>query len=117
MFSSHGSLENKILSTLWKLEENFQENISVGDVQSKINENNDLGWAYTTIKTVMDRLVDKNLIKRIKQNKKYCYRSVLSRTEFGNELLKRITKEYFDNNIELLLKTAKQVYDESAVFA
>ena len=39
----------------------------------------DRGWAYTTVKTMMDRMVKKGLLKTEKIRKMYLYRSAVTR--------------------------------------
>ena len=69
MTSMHGSLENEIMNAVWSLEEKADVlngvNISVGDIVDFINSYGS-HKAYTTIKTVMDRLVDKHYLIPIK---------------------------------------------------
>ena len=62
-----GDLENIILNALWDLEAAEESKIFVSHVQDHIkNERGHLkAWAYTTVKTVLDRLVDKELVARI----------------------------------------------------
>lgn len=114
MSSSHGSLENIILNAIWNFEEVQQELISVSDIQSKINAINiDQQWAYTTVKTVMDRLVDKGIINRVKQGKKFFYRSVNSRVELGKESIIKIARQYYNNDLEALYNAVLQIREET----
>lgn len=114
MIMKQESLENIILNALWKLEEDNYEIINVSDIQSHINKNNKK-WAYTTVKTVLDRLSDKKLLVRYKQGKKFCYRSKISRLSAGQEAIRRLSREYYNNNMDELVKEVKKIYDESAV--
>ncbi|MDD3014203.1 MAG: BlaI/MecI/CopY family transcriptional regulator [Candidatus Gastranaerophilales bacterium] len=112
----HGNLENKILNALWKMEENDQFLIDVSNVQAEINSTRQK-WAYTTVKTVLDRLVEKNHIQRIKQGKKYYYRSATSRINAGDTALKKVVKQYFNNDIEEMIKAANKILEEVLVIA
>jgi len=108
-----GDLENIILNALWDLEQEGRSRIYVGDVQDAIRSSrpNAKEWAYTTVKTVMDRLVDKEMAQREKDGKKYFYRSVLKRDEAGEVALVKLLRQYFQNDIESLESCLAQVRD------
>jgi len=112
----HGNLENKILNALWAMEEDDRLLIDVSQVQSQINTNEQT-WAYTTVKTVLDRLVEKSYVQRIKQGKKYYYSSSISRTNEGDEAIRKVAKQYFNDDIEELIKAANKILEESLVIA
>ncbi|MCE3234885.1 MAG: hypothetical protein K0Q50_1065 [Vampirovibrio sp.] len=97
-----GDLENIILNALWDLESDGNERIFVGDIQEKIKSPNKK-WAYTTVKTVLDRLVDKEIAIREKDGKKYLYRSIKNRDDAGLEALKKVVRQYFKNDVNELL--------------
>lgn len=106
-----GDLENIILNALWDLEQEGRSKIYVGDVQEAIRMSrpNAKEWAYTTVKTVMDRLVDKEMAQREKDGKKYFYRSVLKRDEAGEVALAKLLRQYFQNDIESLETCLEQI--------
>lgn len=89
-----GDLENIILNALWLMEEDDKDKIDVRDVQNKIRTDRQ-SWAYTTVKTVLDRLVDKELVLRVKEGKKYLYRSVIDREHAGEEAIRKLVRQYF----------------------
>src|ERR1700733_2910522 len=93
-----GDLENIILNALWDLEGEGADRIFVGDIQDKIRTAQKK-WAYTTVKTVLDRLVDKELALREKEGKKYLYRSVVKRDEAGVLAIRKVIRQYFRNDI------------------
>jgi BlaI family penicillinase repressor len=97
-----GDLENIILNALWDLEGDGNERIFVGDIQEKIKSVKKK-WAYTTVKTVLDRLVDKEIAIREKDGKKYLYRSVVNRDEAGILALKKVVRQYFKNDVNELV--------------
>lgn len=96
-----GDLENIILNALWDLEGDGSEKIFVGDIQEKIKSPNKK-WAYTTVKTVLDRLVDKEIAIREKDGKKYLYRSVVNRDKAGLLALRKVVRQYFKNDVNEL---------------
>lgn len=97
-----GDLENIILNALWDLEGDGNDKIFVGDIQEKIKSPNKR-WAYTTVKTVLDRLVDKEIAVREKDGKKYLYRSVVDRDEAGVLALRKVVRQYFKNDVNELV--------------
>ena len=96
---SHGSLENEIMKTVWMMEEISDSDVSVNDVQESINRTSKVDRAYTTVKTVMDRLVEKNMLVRYKQGKKFFYKSVSSRDEMAQLAIKKLVNQYFNNDL------------------
>jgi predicted transcriptional regulator len=117
MTSKHGMLENIILNAVWHTESHMDNPISVSAVQDKINElNQSKNWAYTTVKTVLDRLVDKGLIDRIKQGKKYLYKSIIPREELGRQAIKKIARQYYDSDMGLLLKAIEKICREEKMY-
>lgn len=105
---SHGSLENEILSAIWTMEENNQENnISVSEVLEAINKTGNIR-AYTTAKTVMDRLVEKKLLERYKKGKKFYYKSMSSREEMAQSAIKKLAYQYFNNDMRSLMKALEK---------
>ncbi len=102
---THGSLENEILKTIWMLEEIESSDVSVTEVQEIINRNSSVSRAYTTVKTVMDRLVEKNMLVRYKQGKKFFYKTVSSRDEMAQEAIKKLASQYFNNDMDSLVRT------------
>ena len=107
---THGSLENEILKTVWNIEDNEERDVSVTEVQETINRNSKNDRAYTTVKTVMDRLVEKNMLVRYKQGKKFLYKSVSSRDEMAQKAIKRLVGQYFKNDVTSLMKVLEKEY-------
>jgi predicted transcriptional regulator len=99
-----GDLENIILNALWDLEDHGEEKVFVSDVQDYIRSAKKR-WAYTTVKTVLDRLVDKDLATREKEGKKYLYRSLVQRDSAGLLALKKVLKQYFRNDVSEMMAT------------
>lgn len=111
MKNKHGSLENEIMNVIWDLEEATPEStsISVNDVFALLNEGENTR-AYTTIKTVMDRLVEKDLLIRKKTGKKFCYSSLESRNEIAQKAIKKLAKQYFRDDIKLMMNAIEKSY-------
>jgi len=111
MILKQGDLENIILNALWDLESEEHSKIFVGDIQEKIKKGrtDSKEWAYTTVKTVLDRLVDKEIAVRERDGKKYLYRSVLKRDEAGTLALTKLIRQYFRNDMAHLENCVKQM--------
>jgi len=67
-----GELERRIMQVLWK-----QGEASVTEVEAELGGPS----AYTTLKTVMERLEQKGYLTRIKEGRAYRYRATLTRDE------------------------------------
>lgn len=104
---THGSLENEILNAVWTMEENDNLDISVSEVLNIINDNGNVR-AYTTAKTVMDRLVEKKLLVRYKKGKKFYYKSTSSRGEMAQTAIKKLVGQYFNDDMRSLMKVLEK---------
>ena len=109
MTFTHGTLENEILNAVWTMEENGMnsKSVSVSEVLSQINKSGNIR-AYTTVKTVMDRLVDKKLLKRQKLGKKFCYKSVESRETMAATAINKLAGQYFNNDVRSLMRALEK---------
>lgn len=104
---SHGSLENHIMNVVWAIEEEAQKkDICVNDVLEQMNGNGSTR-AYTTVKTVMDRLVNKEVLVRYKVGKKFCYKSTSSRAQMAKSAIKKLASQYFRNDLASLAKAVQ----------
>jgi predicted transcriptional regulator len=119
-----GDLENIIMNALWDIEGDIQQDeqqrsndstvatkpkhVFVGDVLERINSPSKK-WAYTTVKTVLDRLVDKRMANRKKDGKKYRYASILQRDEAAMVALSKVLHQYFQGDVQQLQATLKKL--------
>ncbi len=106
-----GELENLILNALWKLEGEGVEHVYVARVL-EIIRSDERDWAYTTVKTVMDRLVEKDILKRSKLGKRFYYGSVMSREAAGRDALQKIMRQYFLSDLDELQACVSQLREE-----
>lgn len=104
-----GDFENILMNAVWDMEDSGYEEIDVSEVQSRINSD-EQSWAYTTVKTVLDRLVKKESLERVKFNKKFFYKSRISRNEAGINAIEKLARQYFKGEIRDLIKAADKVY-------
>lgn len=113
----NGSLESSILNVLWDLEKKGSYKNSVKDVYDMLAENPKSARAYTTIKTVMDRLFEKELLLRIKQGKKFYYRTAASSSEIIRESLEKIAYQYCNGDMAKLIHHAQNICESYTAIA
>lgn len=90
-------LELLCLRALWSLQE-----ASVKQVQKLVSESRPL--AYTTIMTVLDRLVRKGKLSRRKAGRAFVYSARESRDEMRRVALRELLEGFFDGSQEELLR-------------
>jgi len=78
-----------ILQVVWELEP-----CAAPTVQEALQK--DKGWAYTTVKTLMDRMVTKGLLKTERIRNLYLYRSAVTRAQAQRSEILRAVKRAFD---------------------
>lgn len=99
-----GTLELEILNSIWNLQNSDEDmNISVKEVVEDMSKNG-LDRAYTTVKTVMDRLSSKDLLARYRVGKKFYYRSVMDKNEMAISAIKELAKNFFDDNLTDMIR-------------
>ncbi len=117
MLSKHGILESAILNVLWDLESEGIYTHSVKDVYDAMGKNYTDKRAYTTIKTVMDRLHEKKLLLRYKQGRKFYYRTAMSNREIIINSLNEIASRYCNGDIVRLSQILNSVTETYLVGA
>lgn len=80
-----GDLEADIMELVWK-----KGSATVNDVWQVLRKERDL--AYTTVKTVMERLAEKGYLKRRVKERAYTYEPTMERDEF----LKSVSEEVLE---------------------
>lgn len=71
-----GELETQVMEIIWQTD----EPLAVADVLKVLNKKRDI--AYTTVQTIMTRLVDKGVLIRKLDGSSYLYQSKVSRENF-----------------------------------
>ncbi len=89
-------LELLCLSTLWSLGDSTVKQVREVVVRSR-------PLAYTTIMTVLDRLVRKGLITRRKAGRAYVYSATASRDAMRRTALRELLDGFFDGSPEQLM--------------
>jgi len=103
-------LELLCLSALWSLKEG-----NVKDVQRIVNETRPL--AYTTIMTVLERLLRKGKLTRRKVGRAFIYSPTSERDEMRKHAIRELLDSFFDGSEEQLLLFLGKAPEKSAAVA
>ncbi|MCZ6633228.1 MAG: BlaI/MecI/CopY family transcriptional regulator [bacterium] len=85
-----GDLEADVMETVWAKGE-----VTVRDVYDILKEQRSL--AYTTVMTVMSRLAEKGLLKKIKAGAAFLYQASASREDFTQSTVKKVITELLED--------------------
>jgi BlaI family penicillinase repressor len=86
-----------ILQAVWKLQP-----CAAPTVQEALEK--EKGWAYTTVKTMMDRMVKKGLLKVEKIRNLHLYSAVISRPEAQKSEIMKTLKRAFNGTITPMMQ-------------
>ncbi|AZN43622.1 BlaI/MecI/CopY family transcriptional regulator [Paenibacillus albus] len=102
-----GPLEVKVMDAIWSR----PEPSTIKEVNAIVSE--DKPMSFNTIMTVMNRLVDKGVLKKKLQSKSYVYSAVLSKERFLEEQSKELSydlvKEFGSLAVTHMLDAMEQV--------
>lgn len=99
-----GKLEIDILNSFWNLiEENEDRDISIQDIVDDLSANG-IDRAYTTIKTVMDRLTVKSILVRYKVGKKFYYKAAMNKNEMAMDAVKTVAAQFFNGSFTDMIR-------------
>lgn len=62
------------------------------------------GWAYTTVKTMMDRMVRKGLLQTERVRNLYLYRSAITRAQARRNELRKVARRAFDGALTPMMQ-------------
>ncbi|PWU08690.1 MAG: CopY family transcriptional regulator [Terriglobia bacterium] len=103
-------LELLCLQALWTLEEG-----DVKKVQAVVSQSRPL--AYTTIMTVLERLVRKGKLRRRKKGRAFLYSPELSRDAMRRAAIRELVEGFFDGSEQDLLRFLQHEEPRAAVAA
>lgn len=83
-----GELETQVMEIIWQV----KKPISVSEVVAVLSKKRDI--AYTTVMTIMTRLLDKGLLKRTALGKAYVYKPSYSKDTFLTKVSQQIIKNF-----------------------
>jgi BlaI family penicillinase repressor len=86
-----------ILQKVWELEP-----CTAPTVQETLQ--GEKGWAYTTVKTMMDRMVKKGLLKTEKIRNLYLYSSAVTKSQARKSEIARTLKRAFDGTFTPMMQ-------------
>lgn len=101
--------EWRIMNAVW----HCAEPLSARRVLEEVED--DTGWAYTTVKTMMDRLVDKGALNGRLVGNTMAYTARLSRAQARGDAARSLVSKAFDGAVGPLvhyLVTAEELSDE-----
>lgn len=106
-----GKLEIDILNSIWNLTAlNNGQDISIQDVVNDLSKNG-IDRAYTTIKTVMDRLTTKSVLVRYKVGKKFFYSAATDREELARDSIKEISAQFFESDYADMIRFIEKEFN------
>ena len=106
-----GKLEIDILNSIWNLTSNNDgKDISIQDVVDDLSSNG-IERAYTTIKTVMDRLTAKSILVRYKVGKEFFYSAATDKEEFAHESIKEVADKFFNSDYAEMTRFIENKFD------
>ena len=99
-----GSLEIEILNIFWDVTSiNEDTDISIQDVVDGLASAG-IDRAYTTVKTVMDRLVSKSILVRYKVGKKFFYKVTMDKREMALDMMHEFTNNFFGGSVSDMVR-------------
>lgn len=106
-----GKLEIDILNSIWNLTSNNDgKDISIQDVVDDLSSNG-VERAYTTIKTVMDRLTAKSILVRYKVGKKFFYSAATDREELARDNIMEVAEQFFGSDYVEMIRFIENKFD------
>lgn len=106
-----GTLEIDILNSIWDLTSNEEDkDISIQDVVDYLSSKG-IERAYTTIKTVMDRLTVKSILVRYRVGKKFFYKATMQKEEMALEAVNKVVNNFFEGNSSNLIRFVEAKFD------
>ena len=86
-----------ILQVVWE-----REQCAAPTVQEVLQK--EKGWAYTTVKTLMDRMVKKGLLQTERIRNLYLYRSAITRAQAQRSEIMKTVKRAFDGALTPMMQ-------------
>lgn len=83
-----GELESEVMEVIWQ----SPNPVSVRDITEVFKRKRKI--AYTTVMTIMNRLVDKGLLSRKQEGRAYLYKSAVSKDKFLIRISRQIIKNF-----------------------
>ena len=105
-FDQLGALQTDIMSTIWEMGEATVQDVKVALEPTRAS-------AYTTVMTVMSRLVEQGLLTRRKEGRAYIYTPVESQEQVAGSILRSLVRRFYGGTavsaIAHLLETEEDI--------
>ena len=85
-----GELESEVMEVIWQ----SLSPVSVRDITEILQKKRKI--VYTTVMTIMNRLVDKGLLSRKQDGRAYLYKSAVSKDKFLTRISRQTIKNFID---------------------
>ncbi len=86
-----GELESEVMEIIWQ----SKDPISVRTVTQILQKKRKI--AYTTVMTIMNRLVDKGILSRKQEGRAYLYKGAVSKDKFLTRISRQIIKNFISS--------------------
>jgi predicted transcriptional regulator len=96
-----GGLEQRIMEVLWQSSESLKPSVVLSRLKGE--------HAYTTIMTVLKRMVDKKLVKRQLKGNTYYYRALTDKATFASSCLDDLFCRVLDSYGDLAVTSFKKI--------
>ena len=96
-----GPLEGEVMEALWAT----SEPLSVRAVLDHLNEDRRPPLAYTTVMTVMSRLAEKNVLRRVKHGRGYMYEPMV--TDEAGIAVQSVLRDFGDQAVAHFVEQAR----------
>lgn len=103
--ASLGELEKQVMDIVWDKDE-----CSARDVLTELKP--EKKFAYTTIATVLQRLYDKGLVKRIESKGGYLYSPKLTRKSYSRNIAQSFLSKFIDSFGDTAIASFAESVDE-----
>ena len=87
---SLGELEQQVMDILWE-----SKNGSARDILEKLEKNRKL--AYTTVATILQRLYEKGLVKRVENKSVHIYSPKVSKESYSKNIAQSFIKKFINS--------------------
>ena len=89
--------EWKVMNAVWR----HEGSVSARDILTEVEP--DTGWAYTTVKTMMDRLVEKGVLAVDRSSQKGAYRALIPRRRALHAAARGLADKAFEGGMAPLV--------------
>lgn len=93
--------ELDVMDVLWDMQANGQANMLATEVTAKLNPQKN--WSPRTVKTLLGRLVEKNVISHTPDGRRYLYYPLITRESYARRATSRLAERLFGGRVAPLV--------------